>query len=54
MYANLTSHPEEQNKSNVEVLLKDGILDVILSLLKNNTQQGDVVLSGMDALDGFI
>ena len=35
-------------------LLKEGIVDVVLNLLKKNILLGDVVLSGMDTLDGLV
>jgi hypothetical protein len=54
VYANLCSHPEEQNRANVDIILKDGITDIVLTLLKKNVLLGDVILAGMDTLDGLV
>jgi hypothetical protein len=54
VYANLCSHPEEQNRANIEVILREGITDTVLNLLKKNILLGDVVLAGMDTLDGLV
>lgn len=54
MYANLCSHPEEQNKQNITVILNEGVVDLVLNILKKNVLLGEVVVAGIDTLDGLI
>ncbi len=52
--SNLASHQEECNKYNTESMLKDGVVDIILTVIKKNPLNTDILGSCIDALDGLI
>lgn len=54
VYSNVCSHPEDQNRSNIELIIKANFVQPILHLLKKNILLSEVVLSAMDTLDGLV